>query len=385
MIIRFYTGVMVLSVFGLVVMSFIVSINHTLSHANKKLFIASYILTMTGALFEWGAYCLRATNAPVWLHVFVKTVELVVAPAIPLAIVPGIYNNRRLMRAMIAITAVNAVIEIVSAFTGFVFYVDAANVYHHGQFYFLYISMYMLETAGLFFAAIMALRIYQGKKAPILILVLLYMVMGIAMQLVDSTIRVDYITITIVLMFFYIVHEDIIRSSDSLTRMLNRHSYDTKLSNISDSTLIVNIDIDYFKQCNDSYGHLFGDEVLRVTSSVIRATLPSHGFCYRTGGDEFCVMVEDPSLDPDTYLEALHEHMACRRATLPSLPFISTGYAMFDPAKESVFDAIERADTMMYKFKGLRKKLLQEGKEPTYPELQEILRNTPLSSHVKKR
>ena len=313
-----------------------------------------------------------------------KTVELVVAPAIPLAIVPGIYNNRRLMRAMIAITAVNAVIEIASAFTGFVFYVDAANVYHHGQFYFLYISMYMLESAGLFFAAIMALRIYQGKKAPILILVLLYMLTGIAMQLVDSTIRVDYITITIVLMFFYIVHEDIIRSSDSLTRMLNRHSYDTKLSNISDSTLIVNIDIDYFKQCNDSYGHLFGDEVLRVTSSVIMATLPSHGLCYRTGGDEFCVMVEDPALNPDTYLEALHESMAGRRATMPSLPFISTGYASFDPANESVFDAIERADTMMYKFKGLRKKLLSEGKEPTYPELQEILRNTPLS-HVKKR
>ncbi len=63
---------------------------------------------------------------------------------------------------------------------------------------------------------------------------------------------------------------------------------------------------------------------------------------------------------------------------MPSLPFISTAYAIFEPAKESIFDAIERADNMMYKFKGLRKKLLAEGKEPTYPELLEILRNTPL-------
>ena len=378
MIGRYYTGVMILSVFGLFVMSIVVMINHTLSRTNKKLFIASYILTMAGALFEWGAYSLSATSAPIWLHTFVKTMELVIAPAIPLAVVPAIYHNRRLMKAMVAIALVNAAIEIVSAFTGFVFYVDAANSYHHGQFYFLYIAMYILETAGLLFATIMALRIYQGKNSLILLLVFLYMVTGIAMQLIDSTVRVDYITITIVLMFFYIVHEDIIRSSDSLTKMMNRHSYDTKLNNISDRSLIVNIDIDFFKQCNDSYGHLFGDEVLRITASIIRATLPKQGLCYRTGGDEFCVVIEDPSINPDSYLEHLHESMLAKRAIMPSLPFISTGYAIFEPAKESIFDAIERADNMMYKFKGLRKKLLAEGKEPTYPELLEILRNTPL-------
>ena len=380
MIGRYYTGVMILSVFGLVVMGVVVMINHTLSRTNKKLFIASYLLTMAGALFEWGAYSLSATSAPVWLHIFVKTMELMIAPAIPLAVVPAIYHNKSLMKAMVAIVIVNVVIEIVSAFTGFVFYVDAANIYHHGQFYVLYISIYILETAGLLFATIMALRIYQGKNSLILLLVFLYMVAGIAMQLIDSTVRVDYITITVVLMFFYIVHEDIIRSSDSLTKMMNRHSYDTKLSNISDRSLIVNIDIDFFKQCNDTYGHLFGDEVLRFTGDVIRTTLPKRGLCYRTGGDEFCVVIEDPSVNSDLYLEHLHESMLAKRAIMPNLPFISTGYAVFDPTKESIFDAIERADTMMYKFKGLRKKLLAEGWEPTYPELMDILRKTPLAN-----
>ncbi|MBO4279996.1 MAG: GGDEF domain-containing protein [Spirochaetales bacterium] len=380
----YYTGITVLSVFGMVVMSFMVLINHTLSHLNKRRFIISFVLTMVGALFEWGAYSLSFTDSPVWLHTFVKTMELIVAPTIPLAIVSAISDKRRYVKIMVGIATANTVIEVLSAFFGFVFYVDAANVYHHGPLYFLYITFYMVQAFGLFFVTIVAMRSYQGRKMPILILAILYMMTGLAMQMIDSSIRVDYITITIALMFFYIVHEDIIRSSDSLTKMLNRHSYDTKISNLAENTLIINIDIDYFKQCNDSYGHLFGDEVLKVTSEVIRASLPAGGLGYRTGGDEFCVMIAGCGTDPEEYLVSLHEAMAQRRTTMPSLPFISTGYACFRPGEESVFDALERADTMMYKYKGLRKKLLKEGITPTFPELQEILRNTPLNT-VKKR
>ena len=376
----YYTGITVLSVFGMVVMSCMVLINHTLSHANKRRFIIRFFLTMVGALFEWGAFSLTFTDCPVWLHTVVKTMELVVAPTIPLAIVSAISEKRRYVKIMVVIAAANTVIEVLSAFFGFVFYVDAANVYHHGPLYFIYIIFYMVQACGLFFVTIVAMRSYQGQKMPLLLLTILYMMTGLAMQMADSSIKVDYITITIALIFFYIIHEDIIRSSDSLTKMLNRHSYDTKISNISEATVIVNVDIDYFKQCNDSYGHLFGDEVLRVTSAVIRASLPAGGLCYRTGGDEFCVMIPGCSTDPDGYLVKLHEAMADRRATMPSLPFISTGYACFHPGKESVLDALERADTMMYKYKGLRKKLLKEGITPTYPELQEILRRNPLGN-----
>lgn len=61
------------------------------------------------------------------------------------------------------------------------------------------------------------------------------------------------------------------------------------------------------------------------------------------------------------------------RQDMPRLPFISTGFAIFYPEKESLIDAIEAADSMMYKYKNLRKKLWKEGRELPYHEIQEIL------------
>ena len=50
------------------------------------------------------------------------------------------------------------------------------------------------------------------------------------------------------------------------------------------------IDFDDFKQINDTYGHLFGDEVLKNTGNIIQRLFPSD-ICVRMGGDEFLVVI----------------------------------------------------------------------------------------------
>ena len=378
---NYYTGVMVLTLFGMLVMAFMVSENPMLSCADKKRHIYSYIIVMAGAFLEWGAVFLQVHSSFVTLHVIVKTMELIIAPAIPIAILPAITDSKKLLRAMQSVAISNAVIEFLSAIFGFVFYVDALNVYHHGRFYFLYVSAYMIEILLLIIGAVGVIRKYQSRGGWLISLMFTYLVVGIAMQVIDSSIRVDYITVAIVLMFLFINQEDVIRSSDSLTKMLNRHCYDSIVSNITSGTLIVNIDIDYFKQCNDTYGHLFGDEILKEIAGVIRACIGRNGLCFRTGGDEFCVLIEGQnSLDPERLLENLHQKMADRRLKVEKLPFISTGYAVFVPVHESFQEAVERADVMMYKFKNLRKKLLKEGKDASYSEIQHILNSTPIGN-----
>lgn len=127
-------------------------------------------------------------------------------------------------------------------------------------------------------------------------------------------------------------------------------------------------------------GHSFGDKVLVEVGSLIRTCLGRHGRCFRTGGDEFCVVIQSSVSDPELLLELLHQKMAEKREEMDRLPFVSTGYAIFDPKTESIHDAIDRADTMMYMFKNLRKKLMAEGKNPTYMEIQTILRERPLKT-----
>ena len=376
---NYYTGVMILTVFGMIVMTFIVDENPTLAKNIKKRFFFSYIVVMAGAVLEWLAVFLQVHSSAVFLHLLVKTLELDIAPIIPVAILPAISEDRRLLRVMASIAVANAIIEFLSAKLGFVFYVDAANVYHHGKFYFLYISSYMIEIVCLIVGAVSIIRKHQSRGVWLLFLMFSYLVMGIAMQVIDSSIRVDYITIMVVLIFLYIEHEDVIRSSDSLTKILNRHCYDSIISNIKSGALIVNIDIDYFKRCNDTYGHLFGDQVLKEIADVIHTCVGRNGMCFRTGGDEFCILIEGRnSVDPERLIESLHQKMAERRKKDERLPFISTGYAVFVPVNESFQDAVERADIMMYKFKNFRKKLLSEGKDASYAEIQRILKSTSI-------
>lgn len=51
------------------------------------------------------------------------------------------------------------------------------------------------------------------------------------------------------------------------------------------------IDIDYFKQFNDNYGHLRGDEVLKTVAQTIKSNLRKCDYVFRIGGEEFAVLV----------------------------------------------------------------------------------------------
>lgn len=65
-----------------------------------------------------------------------------------------------------------------------------------------------------------------------------------------------------------------------------------KYSESKDIEVII-LDVDNFKTINDTYGHLFGDEVISKVSDVIKSTVGSRGVVGRFGGDEFMIIMED--------------------------------------------------------------------------------------------
>lgn len=81
--------------------------------------------------------------------------------------------------------------------------------------------------------------------------------------------------------------------TDPLTKLLNRSTWNTNLEEIireSKPFFILFIDIDNFKNLNDSYGHLKGDEVLKITGAWLKNIFRGDDQVYRLGGDEFAVI-----------------------------------------------------------------------------------------------
>lgn len=83
---------------------------------------------------------------------------------------------------------------------------------------------------------------------------------------------------------------------DYLTGLPNRRLFDKRLAELAGdpevSTLaVLHLDLDQFKQINDSHGHAAGDAVLRAAALRIGAAIPVNGMAARIGGDEFVIML----------------------------------------------------------------------------------------------
>jgi diguanylate cyclase (GGDEF)-like protein len=92
-------------------------------------------------------------------------------------------------------------------------------------------------------------------------------------------------------------------TTDSLTGTLNRQGFEQifsrrfeDLSKNKSQCCILLLDVDHFKQINDTYGHLAGDEVLRTVAEMIMQSTEPNGIVSRWGGDEYLVFLQNTSL-----------------------------------------------------------------------------------------
>ncbi|WP_176518593.1 putative bifunctional diguanylate cyclase/phosphodiesterase [Rhodobacter maris] len=82
---------------------------------------------------------------------------------------------------------------------------------------------------------------------------------------------------------------------DALTDLPNRRALDAALAEASGPVALVILDLDRFKDVNDSYGHLAGDDLLRKVTQRLHAALPPKeaSSLFRIGGDEFALLLRD--------------------------------------------------------------------------------------------
>lgn len=155
-----------------------------------------------------------------------------------------------------------------------------------------------------------------------------------------------------------VVHE--LMARDPLTNAFNRSYLISTLEKLlprcqfsKHNLAVIMIDIDYFKKVNDSYGHLVGDEVLRVFSERIRHTLREDDSLCRLGGEEFVVISEQTDLqDAVRIAERIRLTVSSTPFSTQSGPVIVTcclGVMTLDqPNVATVDDLLSGADERMY-------------------------------------
>ncbi|MDO4537971.1 MAG: GGDEF domain-containing protein [Coriobacteriales bacterium] len=143
---------------------------------------------------------------------------------------------------------------------------------------------------------------------------------------------------------------------DGLTGLLNRRSFDKCLMRFDASGegyLLMVVDLDYFKEINDTYGHAVGDKILQKVAHALTESFRSDDFVCRIGGDEFAVIAIHPEHGLVNVLDKKVQRInAILRNVDDGLPFIgvSSGAALWEEGLTGD-DVYKRADSMLYEVK----------------------------------
>lgn len=165
---------------------------------------------------------------------------------------------------------------------------------------------------------------------------------------------------------------------DELTGLSNRYIFMPILEAELGRTLrhkrpfsLAMLDIDNFKQINDSRGHLFGDKVLKALAHFMQAEMRTIDVLCRFGGEEFCILLPETSLNFAAYaMERLREKLAKEGLDVDGERIrttVSIGLVSFSGGDESQEALLKRADKLLYAAKHAgRNVLISEA--PVLPE-----------------
>jgi diguanylate cyclase len=149
--------------------------------------------------------------------------------------------------------------------------------------------------------------------------------------------------------------------TDALTGLLNRGAFDknldTHIKNNNSKLCLLMLDLDHFKNVNDTYGHQVGDNVLRYTANLMKQHITKHHYAARYGGEEMAIIMPDTSIGTAMEIAekirgSLAQHPLKRKGSKESIGIVTVSIGVSSlKSNDSTESLIERADQAMYKAK----------------------------------
>ena len=264
----------------------------------------------------------------------------------------------KVTRVLMVFLAINAVISLMSLSTDWFFSVDAENIYHRGDYFWVHAGYcYALITYSFFFVlknrSLIEKRYYYS-----LLLFYLPQTVGTTIQMFYYGVSYNWSGMMLSLLIIYFNIQDRGLNTDYLTGVYNRRQLDgyitAKIRNSTDSKSFsaILIDLNEFKSINDRFGHETGDEALKNAVDIIRKSLRRNDFIARFGGDEFVIIMD---INSRAMLEQAVERIADnveifnKESLKPYEISFSMGYDIYDSnSKLKSDDFFNHIDILMY-------------------------------------
>ena len=150
---------------------------------------------------------------------------------------------------------------------------------------------------------------------------------------------------------------------DALTGAFNRRYYEEQFCGKDSADGVAVLDVDNFKAINDTYGHQAGDAALRTIVQAIVGCIRNSDILIRYGGDEFLLVF--PEIPEPVFNRRLQEiSAAVSNAAVPDYPKMHLSVSVGGVYKMTpLSDAVYRADTLMYKAKTEKRRMMLHNHE----------------------
>ena len=173
-------------------------------------------------------------------------------------------------------------------------------------------------------------------------------------QILVPNLHVSWLCVTLLSALYFIYCSEMWNQLDGLTGLLNQNSFlnRSKEMNYTNGMLIV-FDVDDFKHVNDVFGHVKGDSCLSIIAACIKKAYAKYGYCYRIGGDEFCVLLKN-SRNEEACSVQFESFIKKKRNKYTYLPSVSYGSALL--LTGDIVSVKDLADQNMYSKKQKHKR-----------------------------
>ena len=234
------------------------------------------------------------------LHKVLKAAECLVLPLIPFWATKGLFNSNYWDKVRIyaySLIIVNTICNLLTLFLPSLNMIDENNYYQRNFYAVVFSIVLILLTIIMILGAIQSAKKMQSNNTYLLMFIFTFIMVGMLFRLLYMHKNFDYLVITISFQLLIFNSINVHSKIERLTGLLNRSTYETMRDKINYTTGLVIIDVNKLKWVNDTLGHKYGDILLKVTSEIIQQVYGKYAYCYRIGGDEFCVIMKQKAFE----------------------------------------------------------------------------------------
>ncbi len=328
----------------------------------KRLFVFSACLTILLIAATWADSVLRVCDfRSAWfMRSITSCINFAFSPFVPAALVSIYKSEKEVTTLFYAPLALNVAMCVISVFTGWIFSIDANNSYSRGLLFVFPFVITAFYMGSLLYFSLNQSR--PGKRAEMTFLMAVtaatVAAYGLEIWLGGRYMIWSVTTVCIILYYSLLSIQMVI--FEPLTGAYSRMAFDKTLPTIDGrhSCVITVIDINNLKTINDTCGHIYGDELIKVVAAELMKSSPRRTKLYRTGGDEFIMISMNNNADSVEYTLELILKEKFSRAYSENLGIISFAYGSVDyKSTKPLQEALDAADARMYE----RKKAMKEA------------------------